>query len=382
MDKLTYLAELAEGLARWVPERERQDILRYYAEYFEEAGPEREAQVVQELGDPWALSCRLAVDGGFVTQEQAASWTPKKKRKWPWILAGTVAVLIFIGLSIAKLVLSLGVNVAQRTVDWVFSDDPIAMAEVVEGGDEIWAEEIPGEGPVTYVQGSEGFWSMEDGWLDGFSSIDADISLGNITVTSGEDYTLWVDGTNGNVVDWEIKGGVLKIRDGSAMKNIEVNNWSDFKRIFGVGAMNIAVTVPDGELEKVKLKTDLGDIILSDLSVAVKIEAETSMGNVEGYEVRTAGKIDLESSMGNVTLSVDEPYGGMEIELETSMGNVEAQMGSVESMWDYEAKTSMGNVTVNDVDRGTKVQRKGGDYKLEAKSDMGDVDVYFEDDRW
>ena len=34
MDKITYLAELAEGLARWVPERERQDILRYYAEYF------------------------------------------------------------------------------------------------------------------------------------------------------------------------------------------------------------------------------------------------------------------------------------------------------------------------------------------------------------
>ena len=38
MDKITYLAELAEGLARWVPERERQDILRYYAEYFDEAG--------------------------------------------------------------------------------------------------------------------------------------------------------------------------------------------------------------------------------------------------------------------------------------------------------------------------------------------------------
>ena len=31
MDKLTYLAELAEGLARWVPERERQVIyLRYF----------------------------------------------------------------------------------------------------------------------------------------------------------------------------------------------------------------------------------------------------------------------------------------------------------------------------------------------------------------
>ena len=60
MDKITYLAELAEGLARWVPERERQDILRYYAEYFEEAGPGKEGDVIAELGDPWALSCRLA----------------------------------------------------------------------------------------------------------------------------------------------------------------------------------------------------------------------------------------------------------------------------------------------------------------------------------
>ena len=55
MDKLTYLAELAEGLARWVPERERQDILRYYAEYFDEAGPDKEGQVVAELGD---AACR------------------------------------------------------------------------------------------------------------------------------------------------------------------------------------------------------------------------------------------------------------------------------------------------------------------------------------
>ena len=97
MDKLTYLAELAEGLARWVPERERQNILRYYAEYFDEAGPGREAEVVRELGDPWALSCRLAVEGGFVNQEQAQSWTPRKKKKWPWLLAAgvTAAVLLF-----------------------------------------------------------------------------------------------------------------------------------------------------------------------------------------------------------------------------------------------------------------------------------------------
>ena len=93
MDKLTYLAELAEGLARWVPERERQNILRYYAEYFDEAGPDKEGQVVAELGDPWALSCRLAVEGGYVTQQGADSWTPRqnKRKRWPLVLAGTVA---------------------------------------------------------------------------------------------------------------------------------------------------------------------------------------------------------------------------------------------------------------------------------------------------
>ena len=85
MDKLTYLAELAEGLARWVPERERQDILRYYAEYFDEAGPDKEGQVVAELGDPWALSCRLAVEGGYVTQQGADSWTPRQNKRTPFL---------------------------------------------------------------------------------------------------------------------------------------------------------------------------------------------------------------------------------------------------------------------------------------------------------
>lgn len=77
MDKITYLAQLAEGLARWVPERERQEILRYYAEYFQEAGEDREAEVVAELGDPWALSSRLAVEGGYVSQEGANAWRPR-----------------------------------------------------------------------------------------------------------------------------------------------------------------------------------------------------------------------------------------------------------------------------------------------------------------
>ena len=148
MDKLTYLAELAEGLARWVPERERQNILRYYAEYFDEAGPGREAEVVRELGDPWALSCRLAVEGGYVTQKQAQGWTPRKKKKWPWLLAAgvTAAVLLFTVASVAMGAAVFGRLVGRNVAGFVTGEN-VAVAEPVPSEKVAFYEfdSIPGE---------------------------------------------------------------------------------------------------------------------------------------------------------------------------------------------------------------------------------------------
>ena len=43
----------------------------------------------------------------------------------------------------------------------------------------------------------------------------------------------------------------------------------------------------------------------------------------------------------------------------------------------------MGKVTINGSGRGTKAESKGGRaYKLEAESGMGDVNVFFYEDRW
>lgn len=87
--------------------------------------------------------------------------------------------------------------------------------------------------------------------------------------------------------------------------------------------------------------------------------------------------------MGDVTLAVTEPYSGTEFDLKTGMGTIEAQIDGLEKDWDYEAKTGMGTVTLNGDSRGTKVERKGtGDYKLNAETGMGDVNLYFQDDRW
>ena len=117
--------------------------------------------------------------------------------------------------------------------------------------------------------------------------------------------------------------------------------------------------------------------------VEKKLEAETGLGDVECYGVRSWDEVDLESGMGDVTLAITEPYSGAEFDAKTGMGTVEVNVDGYEKDWDYEVKTGMGTVTLNRDDRGMKVERKGtGDYKLEAESGMGDINLYFRDDRW
>ena len=385
MDKLTYLAELAEGLARWVPERERQDILRYYAEYFEEAGPEREAQVVAELGDPWALSCRLAVEGGFVTQQQADSWTPPKRKKWPWILVGAAAVLVFIVGSVVMSAMRIGSWFGRNVASFIAGEQTAVVEEVEKAQFGTATEDT-----VYMEDDGAGFWTMEDGYLDPFVEIDVDVSIANVTVTGGDDYTLSIssDATLGGYsLKWEVKDGVLKIRDGGSAGHVQINSWDDFKNMFGVNAsaMDVIITVPEtGEMaNKIKAKTGLGDVFLSSLYVSEQVTAETGLGDVECYNVRAYDEVDLESGMGDVTLGVDEVFAGAKFDLKTGMGNVEASIDFQEKNWDYAAKTGMGAVTVNGDGRGTKAQRKGdGSYELEAESGMGDINLYFQDDRW
>lgn len=384
MDKLTYLAELAEGLARWVPERERQDILRYYAEYFEEAGPDREAQVVAELGDPWALSCRLAVEGGYVTQQQAESWTPPKKKKWPWIVLGTAVAAALVAIPSA-MIFSLAGRVIGRNVAPVVGDE--VQVEAVDKVQSGTAFEDSGVAYVTEEKGG-GFWSMEDGCLDEFHEIDIDASIANVTVTQGEDYTLFIssdDTLGGYRLKWEVEDGVLKIRDGGAAGHVNITSWDDFKNVFGVNAsaMDVVVTIPTGPIPKrVLVKTGLGDVFLSGLEVDKKLKAETGLGDIECYEVRVQDEVELETGMGDVTLGVEEPYSGTKYDLKTGMGSIEAQLNSYETTWDYEAKTGMGTVSVNGDNMGTKARHKGGSYELEAETGMGDINLYFQEDRW
>ena len=51
MTKVEYLAKLDKYL-RKLPKEDYQEAMDYFSEYFEEAGPENEQQVINDLGSP------------------------------------------------------------------------------------------------------------------------------------------------------------------------------------------------------------------------------------------------------------------------------------------------------------------------------------------
>ena len=58
MSKKEFLDQLAYLLQDIAPE-ERDDAIGYYVDYFEEAGPEREQQVIEELGSPEKIAAMI-----------------------------------------------------------------------------------------------------------------------------------------------------------------------------------------------------------------------------------------------------------------------------------------------------------------------------------
>ncbi|MDY5030451.1 MAG: DUF1700 domain-containing protein, partial [Blautia sp.] len=58
MKKTEYLDRLAWLLSD-IPEGEREEALSYYRDYFEDAGEENEAEVIQTLGSPEKVAAMI-----------------------------------------------------------------------------------------------------------------------------------------------------------------------------------------------------------------------------------------------------------------------------------------------------------------------------------
>ena len=68
MNRIEFMTELA-ALLQDVPVEERREAMRYYNDYFDEAGKENEAQAVSDLGDPAKAAAKIKEE--LVSQNKA-----------------------------------------------------------------------------------------------------------------------------------------------------------------------------------------------------------------------------------------------------------------------------------------------------------------------
>ena len=84
MNRNEYMLELEAALRR-LPKEEREEALSYFREYFEDAGPEKEAEVIEELGDPKAAASQILKDVAIKRLEEPKA-AAKKGLSTIWIV--------------------------------------------------------------------------------------------------------------------------------------------------------------------------------------------------------------------------------------------------------------------------------------------------------
>ena len=131
MNRNEYMAALRRALAG-LPEEERASALRYYEEYFDDAGPENERKAIDGLGAPEQVAAQILADYRELTAvppqgRDADGAAAKPRRRWhgisPWLLIVLVLLAIPVGvpLLLGAAATVLGLLVAAAAVVFAFA---------------------------------------------------------------------------------------------------------------------------------------------------------------------------------------------------------------------------------------------------------------------
>ena len=253
MNRQEFLQALDAALSTLVPDRERQETLRYYEEYFEEAGPEREAEVIQELGDPVLLAQKIAREGGFSSGEGTQK-PPKRSNRLKWMLGIAGAVVVLLAGTFATL--------SALNAQFLFHFDF-----------------LPGFSSPSASQSQASGHEPSAPVAEDFIRLDIEIGVGNVTVRTGADWELTLESSGQNqngedyLLHYTLEEHILTIWSTPRSLNSDVG--SDVEG-------QVVVTVPEGwSLEQVDIKNGTGSIELDGLE-ADKIATNLGMGTVEG----------------------------------------------------------------------------------------------------
>lgn len=364
MTRQEYMQQLAALLAA-MPEAERRDALDYYEEYFDAAGPEKEAQTIQELGSPQNVAEKIwegtGVQFGTPMPDNSMPEQGSRRRKSPvWIVLAILAILIVVLLVFIgsfKIVTKYQYSIAESaTAEEVPSQE--TTGEATENMDES-ADENTETAITKESTKSESTNRLESSTM----TLDAkqaqtmvlDLDCGEvafvrsnaadeITVRFENFYSGWLERTvdeSGFSVRYKIPKGYISGSDPTP---------------------TLSIALPEIELEQIELNLNLGSADLGTLK-AKSIQADLALGSLYADELQTgqldatlalgsaelgtvqAERVAIENAQGDVTIS--RLVGASQVQVTDQLGNIALTLGEKADGYSVQAACGLGSITVS-----------------------------------
>lgn len=364
MTRQEYMQQLAALLAA-MPEAERRDALDYYEEYFDAAGPEKEAQTIQELGSPQNVAEKIwegtGAQFGTPMPDNSMPEQGSRHRKSPvWIVLAILAILIVVLLVFNgsfKIVTKYQYSIAESaTAEEVPPQE--ATGEATENMDENTDENT--ETAITKESTkSESTNRLESSTM----TLDAkqvqtmvlDLDCGEvafvrsnaadeITLRFENFYSDWLERTvdeSGFSVRYKIPKGYISGSDPTP---------------------TLSIALPEIELEQIELNLNLGSADLGTLK-AKSIQADLALGSLYADELQTgqldatlalgsaelgtvqAERVTIENAQGDVTIS--RLVGASQVQVTDQLGNISLTLGEKADGYSVQAACGLGSITVS-----------------------------------
>lgn len=364
MTRQEYMQQLAALLAA-MPEAERRDALDYYEEYFDAAGPEKEAQTIQELGSPQNVAEKIwegtGAQFGTPMPDNSMPEQGSRRRKSPvWIVLAVLAILIVVLLVFIgsfKIVTKYQYSIAESaTAEEVPPQE--TTGEATENMDESTDENT--ETAITRESAkSESTNRLESSTM----TLDAkqvqtmvlDLDCGEvafvrsnaadeITLRFENFYSDWLERTvdeSGFSVRYKIPKGYISGSDPTP---------------------TLSIALPEIELEQIELNLNLGSADLGTLK-AKSIQADLALGSLYADELQTgqldatlalgsaelgtvqAERVTIENAQGGVTIS--RLVGASQVQVTDQLGNIALTLGEKADGYSVQAACGLGSITVS-----------------------------------
>lgn len=364
MTRQEYMKQLAALLAA-MPEAERRDALDYYEEYFDAAGPEKEAQTIQELGSPQNVAEKIwegtGAQSGTPMPDNSMPEQGSRRRKSPvWIVLAVLAILIVVLLVFNGFFII--VTKYQYSIAESATAEEVPPQEATGGATENM-DESTDENTETAITKESAKSESTNRLESSTMTLDAkqaqtmvlDLDCGEvafvrsnaadeITLRFENFYSDWLERTvdeSGFSVRYKIPKGYISGSDPTP---------------------TLSIALPEIELEQIELNLNLGSADLGTLK-AKSIQADLALGSLYADELQTgqldatlalgsaelgtvqAERVTIENAQGDVTIS--RLVGASQVQVTDQLGNIALTLGEKADGYSVQAACGLGSITVS-----------------------------------